>query len=104
MNTYYYRTAYNSGEAMIEFFQGTGRDGFFRNVFSALRSVHPMIRNIGELWTNDEMVVNVDSDLGDFTVSKDISELSFIMSRRNAACIEKIDQLLAANPMFKRAS
>jgi hypothetical protein len=53
---------------------------------------------------NDEMVVNVDCDLGNFILSKDIYDLSFIMARQDSGCIEKIDQLLAANPMFERAS
>lgn len=104
MQKYYYRTAYNSGVAAIEFFQGTERDGFFRTVFTALSSVHPMVKNIREMWKNDEMIVHVDSDLGDFIVSKDIYDLSSIISRRNAGCIEKIDQILAANPMFQKAS
>lgn len=104
MYKYYYRKAYNSGELLIEFFKGTERDGFFRNVFAALSSVHPVIKGIHELWMNDEMVVNVDCDLGNFILSKDIYDLSFIMARQNSGCIEKIDQLLAANPMFERAS
>lgn len=104
MQKYYYRKTYSSGEALIEFVKGTESDGVFRNVFGALSSAHPSIRNIGELWTNNEIVMNVDSDLGNFILSKDIYNLSCIMARRNAGCIEKIDQLLAANPMFERAS
>ncbi|BAV06836.1 hypothetical protein SAMN05421788_102530 [Filimonas lacunae] len=104
MKQYYYKKTYSAGEAQIVFFKGTESDGIFRNVFGALSSARPMIRNIGELWTNNEMVVNVDSDLGNFVLSKDMSNTSCIVARKNAKCIEQIDQLLAADPMFVRAS
>lgn len=104
MKKYYYRKTFSSGEAQIEFFKGTESDGVFSTVFGALSSAHPTVRNIGELWTNNEMVVNVDSDLGNFVLGKDVYNLSYIVARKNAACIDKIDQLLSADPMFVRAS
>jgi hypothetical protein len=104
MHKYYYRKAYNSGEALIEFVKGTESDGIFSNVFSALSSVHPSISNICELWKNNEMIVDVNSDLGHFLLQKDVNNHSRIVFRRNAGSIDKIDQLLAASPMFMRAS
>lgn len=104
MQKYYYRKAYNSGEALIEFVKGTESDGVFSNVFSAISSVRPTVSNICELWKNNEMIVDVSSDLGHFLLQKDVNNHSRIVFRRNAGGIDKIDQLLAANPMFVRAS
>lgn len=104
MYKYYYRKAYMSGTSLIEFFKGTGRDGFFTSVFAALSSIHPTVRGIKELWLNDEVVFNVNSDLGSFMLAKDINELSFIMADGDSVCIEKIEQLLAQHPQFERAA
>ncbi|RXK85872.1 hypothetical protein [Filimonas effusa] len=103
MYKYYYRKAYMSGTSLIEFFKGTGRDGFFTTVFAALSSIHPTVKGVKELWLNDEVVFSVNSDLGNFMLSKNIDEHSCIMADGDSVCIEKIEQLLAQHPQFELA-
>ena len=103
MHKYYYRKAYRPGASLLEFFKGTGREGFFDSVFAALSSIHPTVKGVEELWMNNEVVFNVNSDLGSFILSKDLNDLSFIMADKNTP-IEKIEQLLAQHPQFELAS
>lgn len=104
MYTYHFRKAQRAGAFFIEFFKGTGRDGFFDTVFSALSSINPVVQGVPELWLNDEVIFNVNSDLGTFVLSKDLNEFSYIMADGNARCIDTIEQLLSQHPQFEKAA
>ncbi|WKL46724.1 hypothetical protein Q1W71_17365 [Flavobacterium pectinovorum] len=57
---------------------------------------------MNDLWMNDEIEIEVNSDIGLFYVSKDIWDLAFIMSDNNQECINKINLILLKDKNFHK--
>lgn len=51
---------------------------------------------------NDEIIYTINSDLGLFTLSKDIWDLAFLMADENQSCILKINDLLGNDNRFEK--
>lgn len=99
---YYYRPEYHSTRMLIEFISGVENAGFGRDLFDALSPIHPRISGATDLWMNDEFFLTVVSDCGTFTLSKDIWDLAFIMSKESQDCLAIIDRLLANDSRFEK--
>lgn len=99
---YYYRPGYGSDKLLIEFFEGAEDELFFKYLFEAIADLQPVVKHIEDLWMNDEYVLTVESEMGEFIYSKDIWGLAFIMGENNQQVIDKIDELLSVNPKFGR--
>jgi hypothetical protein len=51
---------------------------------------------------NDEVLYSIRSALGEFTLSRDIWNLAFIIANHNQDCISKINELLVADSRFEK--
>ena len=51
---------------------------------------------------NDEYIFDVQSDIGSFSISKDIWDFVFIMSDDNQDCLKKINLILLNNKNFQK--
>jgi hypothetical protein len=98
---YHYRPGYGRKELLLEFYQGVEKD-FYTHLFEAIAEIEPKVDSIKDLWMNDEVLLNVNSNVGDFILSKDIWDFAFIMSETNQKCLEKINELLLKSSLFEK--
>jgi hypothetical protein len=99
---YHYRPVYGSDSLLIEFLYGVKNDTFGADLFEALKEINPQIVGLEDLWMNDEILYSVDSDLGQFTLSKDIWDLVFLMADDNQNCVHYINNLLLNDNRFEK--
>lgn len=102
MYKYNYRPGYGSEDLLIEIYSGPEQKDFFSHLLAALNCLNIQIKKINDLWINNEVLISVKSDFGNFLISKDIYDLVFIISENNPSCLEKIDTVLHDNPMFEK--
>ena len=69
---------------------------------TAMGGIHPKFESIQDLWMNDEVIFTVDSDHGQFLLSKDNWDFALIMAEDNQSCILSIDKILSSNSIFKK--
>ncbi|SHG95960.1 hypothetical protein SAMN04488109_2641 [Chryseolinea serpens] len=96
-----FRPAYGSDKMLIEFITGAEREEFLPDFLDALKSFNPKLESTLDLWMNDEIQVNVNSDLGNFSLSKDIWGFAFAWADENQQCVKKISDLLAHDHRFE---
>ena len=99
---YHYRLGYGSSDYLIEFFSGVEEECFIEILFKAITSINSRVFDGDDLWQNDEILLNIDSDYGRFIFSKDIWGLAFIMSDNNQKVIIEIDRLLDKSLFFDK--
>ena len=99
---YYLRPGYGSANLLIEFISGVENDTFNIDLFDAIKTIRPELIDLQDLWMNDEVLYFIQSNLGDFLLSKDIWDLAFIMADHNQTCIAKINELLLADSRFEK--
>ncbi len=99
---YHYRPAYESEELLLEFYQGVENDNFRLDLIKTIEEINPSIESIEDLWMNDEVLLNISSDLGAFTLSTDIWGFAFIMAEKNQKCLEKINMILINSELFEK--
>ncbi len=99
---YHLRPGYKSQNLLIEIFSGAEDEYFLTDLLGAMASINPKIDEINDLWMNDEILMEVSSDIGLFSISKDIWDFAFIMADNNQECIIKIDLLLDTNEHFQK--
>jgi len=102
MNKFKLRPAYGSNELLIEFTSGPENGYFITQLEKALSPINVIITSSVDLWINDDMIFEVNSDLGDFKIIIDNWYLGFIISKKNPEVIKKIDSLLNENVDFKK--
>ncbi len=102
MYKYYCRPGYGTKDLLLEIFNEVENKSFLDDLFLALKSIKPQINDIEDLWMNDEILINVNSDLGKFTISIDNYDMAFIIAENNQKCILEIDKLLINNNLFKK--
>jgi hypothetical protein len=97
---YRLRPCFGKTEVLIEFI---GIDNYFISYFvDALVEINPKITDIEDLWMNDEILLHIQTDGGNFLFSKDIYDSVFIMSKENQSLIYQIDELLGTNNVFQK--
>jgi len=99
---YHLRPGYQSEDLLIEIFYGTENKNFFSDFFDSIAKINPEVEKMTDLWMNDEYIFYVNSDIGAFSISKDIWDLVFIMSDYNQECLEKINLLLLEDKNFQK--
>lgn len=102
MYTYIVRPGYGSDELLIEFINGPEKQSFFTDLKTALDKLDLIIESTEDIWMNDEIFLNITSNVGKFILSKDIWDLAFIMAEENQEAIKSIDQQLNNNKLFNR--
>ncbi|KIQ21431.1 hypothetical protein RT99_11560 [Flavobacterium sp. MEB061] len=100
---YYLRPGYKSQDLLIEIFSGAEDECFLTDLLDSISEINPKVDKMNDLWMNDEIEIEVSSDIGLFYVSKDIWDLAFIMSDNNQECINKINLILLKDKNFHKA-
>lgn len=99
---YYLRPGYKSQDLLIEIVSGAEDEYFLTDLLDSLSEINPKVDKMNDLWMNDEIEIEVSSDIGLFYVSKDIWDLAFIMSDNNQECINKINLILLKDKNFHK--
>jgi hypothetical protein len=99
---YHLRPGYKSQDLLIEIFSGVEDEYFLTDLLDSITAINPKVDKINDLWMNDEILMELSSDLGLFSISKDIWDLAFIMSDNNQECINRINLLLSENKNFEK--
>ncbi|WP_228526526.1 MULTISPECIES: hypothetical protein [unclassified Flavobacterium] len=99
---YYLRPAYKSQDLLIEIFSGVEEEYFLTDLLDSISEINPKVDTINDLWMNDEILMDVSSDLGLFSISKDIWDFAFIMSDNNQECIKRIIYYYQKIKIFKK--
>jgi hypothetical protein len=99
---YRLRPEYCSEKLLLEFFLDNNDTEFGKTLFSTLQDINPKVDTIEDLWMNDEVLLNVSSDKGYFTLSKDIWGFAFIIAENNQHCIDLIDKILNKSSLFEK--
>jgi len=99
---YHFRPGYKSQKLLIEIFNGAENENFFTDFFDSIIEINPKVETINDLWMNDEYLVDVNSDIGSFSISKDIWGFAFIMSEENQECLNKINLILLKDQNFQK--
>lgn len=99
---FYLRPGYGSTQLLIEIFKGAERDEFLAELMDAIQAIHSQWSAQHDLWMNDEMLVEMGTDLGVFQLSVDIWDLAFLMAADNQAVLLRIDALLQADARFEK--
>lgn len=98
---YHLRPEYKSQKLLIEIFSGVKNEDFFSEFFDSIVEINPKVDRINDLWMNDEYILDIKSDIGSFSISKDIWDLAFIMTE-NQECLNQINLLLLKDQNFQK--
>jgi len=60
------------------------------------------VASVQDLWMNDEVLLQISSDEGVFSLSKDGWDIAFIMAENNQHCIKIIDKILNNSSLFQK--
>lgn len=100
---YHLRPGYGSDELLLEFINLDASDSNFeKDFFVVIDRIHPEVHSVHDLWMNDEVVLDVQSDKGSFSFHKDIWDYVFIMADENQPCIISIDEILRNSNLFEK--
>jgi len=99
---YHYRPGYKSQDLLIEIFDGAESEQFFTDFFNSIIDINPKVESTNNFLMNDEYLFEVSSDIGSFSISKDIWDLAFIMSEENQEGLKTINSILFKDDNFQK--
>ncbi|HTJ48982.1 MAG TPA: hypothetical protein VL443_05965 [Cyclobacteriaceae bacterium] len=102
MYQYKLRPAYGGNNLLLEFFIGSEQDDFMSDLFKAFNELDIQTKSVSDLWMNDEVVLELSSSVGDFSLSKDIWGFVFIMADNNHDGIKILDEHLIKSGNFEK--
>ncbi|WP_289664422.1 hypothetical protein [Flavobacterium panacagri] len=99
---YHFRPGYQSKELLIAIFSGAESESFLFDFLHIIREINPKTTDILDLWMNDEILMTYNSEIGEFTISKDIWGFAFIMADDNQDGLYKINSILEKSELFEK--
>jgi hypothetical protein len=102
MYKYHFRPGYQATELLIDVFSGAESETFNTDFLHAIEELNPKMIDILDLWMNDEVLMTYDSEIGKFTISKDIWGFAFIMADGNQDGLAKINSILEKTELFEK--
>ena len=100
---YKYRPEYGSSNLLIEFSIDHDDAEFLPCLINAITEINPIIDSLHDLWMNDEIMIELKSNTGEFTFSKDVWGFVFITcSPENQPCLKRIDKILNTQTRFQK--
>jgi cold shock CspA family protein len=99
---YFFRPAYHSEELLIDVFSGAESEIFTTDFLHAIEEIKPKMTDILDLWMNDEVIMTIDSEIGQFTLSKDIWGFGFITAENNQEALIRINSILEKSELFEK--
>jgi hypothetical protein len=99
---YHLRPGYGSDELLLEFFLDDTDTAFNTDLLATLQAINPQIEAVQDLWMNDEVIFQISSSEGSFSLSKDIWGFAFIMAGSNQLAVKHIAKILAHSALFEK--
>ncbi len=99
---YRLRPGYSSAKLLLEFILANTETEFHKDLFTTLKDLNPKVDTVEDLWMNDEVLLQVSSDIGKFTLSIDTWGFAFIIADNNQSCINLMDEILNRSNLFKK--
>ena len=87
---------------LIVIISGSENGIFLKDFMKAIITLEPLIISTEDVWVNDELLLEVKSNVGDFTISMDIWGFAFIMSESSWKVVFRIEILLRESNKFIR--
>lgn len=87
---------------LIEIFHGAEKEEFLTDFLDVLKTFNPRVENALDLWMNDEIQLAINSDAGNFLLSKDTWGLGFLWNDSDQDVVRKISDLLADDYRFEK--
>lgn len=84
------------------FLVGVENNDFLHQLLLSLSSLEPKFVDVQDVWMNDEVILSVESSMGNFLLSKDIWDMAFIMADNNQPVLYKIDEILSVDNYFDK--
>jgi|SRR5688572_20626208 hypothetical protein len=100
----YFRPGYGSDKMLIEFFHGAEKEEFLTDFLDAIKSFNPTLETTLDLWMNDEIELSFNSDLGNFSLSKDTWGLAFLWNDNYQEVVRRISDQLADDRRFEKVA
>ena len=100
--SYHFRPGYQSLKLLIDIFGGAESENFNSDFLNAITELNPKMIDIVDLWMNDEVVMTFDSEVGKFSLSKDIWGFAFIMAENNQEGLHRINSILELSELFEK--
>ena len=97
---YYLRPGYGVKTLLIDIFFGAESEDFIMDFINTINSINPKSISVNDIWMNDEVFLEIDSDIGIFQISKDNWGFGFIMSNTNQKVLFVIDKILQNDSKF----
>ncbi len=102
MYKYRVRPGYGSDKLLIEFLSDTGNKNFISTFKNVLSVCNAHSKKKIDLWFNDELIYNMDSDFGKFEISTDNWGNLFIIAEENQKAINLLDEIISKNDLFMK--
>ncbi len=102
MYKYHFRPEYGSEKLLIEIFNSLEKEEFLSDFLDAIKILKPKVVDLEDLWMNDEILINVNSEMGEFILSKDTWGFVFLMSENNQECLFRINSILEITENFEK--
>ncbi|MCK8143373.1 hypothetical protein MW871_15890 [Flavobacterium sp. I-SCBP12n] len=72
------------------------------DLLNTISEINPKIIHASDLWMNDEILINIDSEIGEFTFSKDTWGFAFLMAENNQKSLLRINSILEVAEHFEK--
>lgn len=102
MYIYRFRPGYGSNEFLLEFTKNAGSEEFYLDLFDAFSSINCKTKVIEDEWNDDELVMQINADIGTFELSQDSQNTVFILTEDSQQGLKLLEELLQNNQNFSR--
>lgn len=102
IHKYYLRPGYDSADLLIEFIQFKDSKQLIIDVIKELESKGFKVRGMEDVWMNDEIWINLGTENGETTITRDIWDFVFILGNNNQIDILRIDEILRNSSKFEK--
>jgi hypothetical protein len=99
---YKLRPGHNSSELLIEFTKTGNVNDFMEELINLLKKNDFVYKDTSDIWMNDEIWINLNSDKGKITITKDIWDFVFILGEQNQRDIISIDKILIESGNYEK--
>jgi hypothetical protein len=102
IHPYSLRPVYGGDELLIEFTQENSNSNLISDLKYVCSEINFELNELDDLWMNDEVILTLNSNFGEFILTKDIWDFYFIMAKNNQEVIVKIDEILSSSEFFEK--
>ncbi len=100
--SYKLRPVYNGHELLLEFNGYERPDELQRALFQLLEAEGFQSTGVNDLWMNDEAIIRFRSENSEIEFSRNNWDFIFLLGNDNQTDIHRLDELLSADPRFRK--